>query len=452
MKSSPNVLFIVTDDHGRADLSCLGSPDIKTPHLDQIAERGVLCETFYSNSPVCSPSRAALLTGRYPGNAGVRSILAGHRTAKGLPATTPTISSILSAKGYLTFLSGKWHLGLAPGSRPQDHGFQRSFGCLAGCVDFFSHIFYWSMNRGTPCNDPIHDLWEDGKEIWKNGQYLTEVITEKALGYVRDACDQQKPFFGYIAYNAPHYPMHAPTKYLDRFPELPPDRRIMAAMLSAVDDGVGEIVSLLRSRNQLDNTIIVFLSDNGPSRETRNWLDGNTEPYYGGSAGPLRGHKFSLFEGGIRVPGIISWPNGIPAGQRLTEPVASMDILPTVLAACGEDVTEQEFDGVNILPRLQNEGSLPERAIYWEQGSQTAVRRGCWKLVLNGQVVEQESPIAESFLSNLEEDPGETQNLCDENAGVAMDLKKAALQWREGIEERWLSQHLPQQTGITALS
>ncbi len=452
MKSSPNVLFIVTDDHGGADLSCLGSPDIKTPHLDEIAGRGVLCETFYSNSPVCSPSRAALLSGRYPGNAGVRSILAGHRTAKGLPATTPTVSSILRAQGYSTFLTGKWHLGLAAGSRPEDHGFERSFGCLAGCVDFFSHIFYWSMNRGAPCNDPIHDLWEDGKEIWQNGKYLTEAITEKAIEYIRDSMDREKPFFGYVAYNAPHYPMHAPAKYLDRFPELPPERRIMAAMLSAVDDGVGEIVELLRSRNQLENTIIVFVSDNGPSRETRNWLDGNTSPYYGGSAGQLKGHKFSLFEGGLRVPGIISWPAGIPAGRRLAEPVASMDMVPTVLSACGLDISDYTFDGVNILPRLQNEEPLPERAIYWEQGDQTAVRFGCWKLVLNGQIVEQEGPVAESFLSNLEEDPGETQNLCDSHSSIAADLEKSAQKWRAGIEERWTSQHLSQNTGVTALS
>ena len=129
-----------------------------------------------------------------------------------------------------------------------------------------------------------------------------------------------------------------------------------------------------------------------------------------------------------------------------------MDMLPTILAACGESTPEQEFDGVNLLPRLRGEGALPERALYWEQGTQTAVRRGCWKLVLNGQVVEQEAPIAESFLSNLEEDPGETQNLCEEHIAITLELKKAALQWREGIEERWLGQHLPQQTGITALS
>ncbi|MFW5799089.1 MAG: sulfatase-like hydrolase/transferase, partial [Planctomycetota bacterium] len=165
----PNVLVFLTDDQGYADLSCMGTTDFRTPHLDQLANHGIRFESWYSNSAVCSPARASLLTGRYPGNAGVRSILAGHRTATGLPTHVPTLATALKNVDYRTAMFGKWHLGLAEGSRPVDHGFDTWFGFLAGCVDYYSHIFYWGMNRGGPGNDPTHDLWEDDREVYANG-------------------------------------------------------------------------------------------------------------------------------------------------------------------------------------------------------------------------------------------------------------------------------------------
>ena len=329
--NKPNFIMFLTDDQGYGDLSCMGATDFKTPHLDRMAANGVRFTDWYSNSPVCSPSRAALLTGRYPGNAGVRSILAGHRTATGLPTEVPTLADALKELGYYTAMSGKWHLGLAEGSRPHDHGFDDWFGFMAGCIDYYSHIFYWQMNRDGRAQ--FHDLWENGVEFHRDGEYFTELITEYAVKYIRRSMQLGKPFFLYIPYNAPHYPMHAPEKYVNRFPSLSWDRQIMGAMISAVDDSVGEILSELERQGLLENTFTYFQSDNGPSRETRNWMDGNRDPYYGGSAGKLKGHKGSLYEGGIRSPGIMSWPDKIPVGQVIGQHGIAMDVFPTFVTA-----------------------------------------------------------------------------------------------------------------------
>ena len=384
----PNFIIFLTDDQGYADLSCMGAADFRTPHLDRLAAGGARFTDWYSNSPVCSPSRASLLTGRYPGNAGVRSILAGHRTASGLPADVPTLAEALKPLGYRTFMSGKWHLGLQPGCRPGDHGFEHWFGFMAGCIDYYSHIFYWGMNQPGPGINPTHDLWEDGREIWDNGKYFTEAVVEKAVHYVRQAAASGQPFLLYVPFNAPHYPMHAPEKYMQRFAHLPWDRQVMAAMLSAVDDGIGAILDEVERQGLAENTCTFFTSDNGPSRESRNWLDGTLDPYYGGTTGGLKGHKFSLFEGGIRVPGILHWPGQIPAGQVLDAPCASMDILPTFLSAAGGDLAAYEIDGQSLLEYASGGPSPIERDLFWEMGGQTAVRRGPWKLVLNGQLVE----------------------------------------------------------------
>jgi len=231
--------------------------------------------------------------------------------------------------------------------------------------------------------------------------------------------------------------MHAPKKYTDRFEHLPWDRKIMAAMLSAVDDGVGEIMAELERQGILDNTCIFFQSDNGPSRESRNWMDGSEDPYYGGSAGKLKGHKYSLFEGGIRVPGILSWPERIPGGQVRDEPGIAMDIFPTFIKAAGGDLSGYELDGIDLLPELSSRDPLPERELYWEMEGQTAVRRGKWKLVLNGQLVEGAPPEDAVHLANVEEDMGEQINLQDLFPKIAADLGAAARGWRAGIEDRW---------------
>lgn len=447
--SKPNFILFLTDDQGYGDLSCMGCTDFRTPHLDRLAADGARFTSWYSNSPVCSPSRAALLSGRYPGNAGVRSILAGHRTATGLPESTPTLATALKRLGYQTYMAGKWHLGLAEGSRPHNHGFDRWYGFMAGCIDFYSHIFYWGANKPGPGLNPTHDLWEDDVEIWDNGHYFTEAITEKAISYLRQAAADDQPFFLYVPYNAPHYPMHAPQSFMDRFAHLPWDRQVMAAMISAVDDGIGEIMAEVERLGMSNDTCTFFTTDNGPSRESRNWLDGTLDPYYGGSAGKLKGHKFSLFEGGIRVPGIVHWPGAVSKGQVLDEPCASMDIFPTVLTAAGGAVSDYEVDGINLLPYLR-EGKVPAlRSIFWEQGNQTAVRRGPWKLVLHGQLVEDVAPEDDVHLANLEEDMGEQVNLRGDKPELTAELQEEAEAWRQQIEGRWAREYRSLNQGVT---
>ena len=442
----PNFLVFLTDDQGYGDLSCMGATDFCTPHLDRLAASGARFTDWYSNSPVCSPSRASLLTGRYPGNAGVRSILAGHRTATGLPSTVPTLATALKELDYQTAMFGKWHLGLAEGSRPEDHGFDEWFGFMAGCIDYYSHIFYWGMGGGNP---PVHDLWENGEEVYENGRYFTEMVTERACAWLRKAARNERPFFLFVPYNAPHYPMHAPQKYLDRFPDLAWDRRIMAAMLSSVDDSVGAIMDEVERLGLTRDTCVFFQSDNGPSRETRNWLDGTADPYYGGSAGKLKGHKFSLYDGGIRMPALMNWPARIPAGQVVNRVGAAMDLFPTLLKAAGGDPGDHELDGSDVMAMVADGQPSPHAEVFWEMGKQTAVRRGDWKLVLNGQLVEGAPAEDAVHLANLDTDMGERANLRDDAPDIATELQEAATQWRARIERRWVEEFQPEANGTT---
>jgi len=444
----PSFIIFYTDDQGYGDLSCMGATDFATPHLDAMAASGARFTNWYSNSPVCSPSRASVMTGRCPGHAGCRSILAGHRQATGLHPDTPTIATALGDLGYRTALFGKWHLGVAEPAMPHHFGFDEWFGFLAGCIDYYSHIFYWQMGRGV---DPVHDLWENGAEIWQNGRYFTELITERTVACIDKvaASDDDAPFLIFVCYNAPHYPMHAPQECLDRFGGLSWDRRIMAAMLAAVDDSVGQIVAALERHGLRDNTCCFFQSDNGPSRETRNWLDGSKDPYYGGSAGALKGHKFSLYEGGIRMPALMSWPAAIPAGQVLDGVGAAMDVFPTFLRAAGGDPSAYDLDGLDVLPMVAQGADSPHEQIFWEMGKQTAIRRGRWKLVLEGQLVEGAPPEDAVHLADLDADMGESVNLADRHPDIAADLKREAEAWRESVERRWEQEWDPHRQGLT---
>lgn len=428
----PNVILIMTDDQGYGDLGCMGNTDFKTPNIDELADDGIRFTSMYSASPVCSPSRASLLTGRYPANAGVREILRGTRQAPGINAKVPTIATALKGLGYSTGIIGKWHLGLQAQSRPNSNGFDEFSGFLAGCLDYYSHIFYWGMADGA--SNPTHDLWENENEVWANGEYLTQRITRQSVEFIQNHRDE--PFLLYVAYNAPHYPMHAPQEYIDRFPDLPWDRQVMAAMISAVDDGVGEIRAELERQGLLDNTIIYFQSDNGPSRESRNWLDGTPDFYYGGSSGIFKGHKFSLFEGGIRVPAILSMHNHTEKRIDNNAHIAA-DIFPTVLQACGGNTADYQLDGISLAPMLDNKDAESHEYLFWEMEGQTACRWGKYKLVLNGRLVENEEPVAEVFLSDLSSDPGERYNLADELPDICAEMKEKALEWRKEIEKNW---------------
>ncbi len=436
MSRRPNYIIFYTDDQGYGDLSCMGATDFVTPHLDGLAESGARFTDWYSNSPVCSPSRASVLSGRYPIHAGVRSILGGHRQSTGLTSATPTIASALKDLGYRTAMTGKWHLGVSEECQPHNLGFDEWFGFLAGCIDYYSHIFYWGIAGGV---DPVHDLWENGNEIYDNGRYFTETITERAVDFIDRAAgdDDDSPFFLYVPYNAPHYPMHAPQKYLDRFPDLPWDRQIMAAMLSAVDDSVGGIMEAVDRHGMREDTCVFFQSDNGPSRETRNWLDSTPDPYYGGTAGKLKGHKFSLYEGGIRMPALMSWPGTIPSGQVIAEVGAAMDIFPTFINAAGGDASQYEIDGLDVLSMVTDGAPSPHESIFWEMGNQTAVRKGPWKLVLDGQLIEGAPPEDAVHLANMDDDMGERTNLKDAQPDLCAELEAEARAWRADVDRHW---------------
>lgn len=416
-EGKPNFVIIYTDDHGCGDLGCYGSKDVLTPNLDALAKNGVRFTNWYSNSPVCSPSRASLLTGKYPQKAGIPHILGGKRGTPGLRHSEVTLANALKPLGYRTGIFGKWHLGVGKEHGPNAHGFDEFFGFMAGCVDYYSHIFYWGQGRGV---NPVHDLWHNEEEVWSNGRYLTELITEKAVEFIKKP---DQPFFLYIPYNAPHYPMHAPQKYLDRFPNLPPEKRIMAAMIAAVDDGVGEIMKALPP-----NTIVFFSSDNGPSREARNWLDGKEVSYPGGSADGFRGEKFSLFDGGIRMPAILSGP-GIPA-QVCDKVGAMMDIFPTFVETAGGRASG--VDGSSILPTISKDAPSPHEQLFWAYGDQLAVRQGKWKLVLNGKSEGEKAD--EVHLSDLGSDPGERTNLANRESDLVKELTQAAREWQASLK------------------
>ncbi|MFC5448949.1 sulfatase family protein [Paenibacillus aestuarii] len=429
----PNVIIFYCDDLGYGDLGCYGSDAMKTPHLDQLAGEGVRFTNWYSNSPVCSPSRASLLTGKYPARAGISHILGGKRGTKGLSLGQTTLAAALKTQGYQTAVFGKWHLGASAEHGPNAHGFDQFYGFRAGCIDYYSHIFYWEQAGGV---NPVHDLWHNETEVWENGEYMTEVITREAVSYI-EAAAEQEPYFLYVAYNAPHYPMHAPKAYIDRFSDLPPDRRIMAAMIAAVDDGVGEIVAALKNKGVYEDTIIFFSSDNGPSTESRNWLDGTEDLYYGGSAGKFRGHKASLFDGGIREPAILSYPAGFAGsqGQVNDEVCAMMDMFPTVLELTGTDQKGYDVDGYSLCATIRGTAPSPHPQLFWEYGDQLAVREGKWKLVLNGKLDFSRTAVDAVHLSDLEQDAGERVNLAEQFPDVARRLEEDVRRWYRSLHE-----------------
>ena len=411
----PNFVLILLDDLGCTDLGCYGARDLKTPHIDALSGTGVRFTNWYSNAPVCAPSRASLLTGLYPASAGVPT------NGSALPADKPTIASLLKPAGYRSSLIGKWHLGNTPVAR----GFDESYGFHSGCVDYYSHRYYW----GDPRVPNHHDLYRNGKEIFEDGQYLTERLTEEACSFVKRSAAE--PFFLYLAYNAPHYPMHAPRKYMDRFKSLDPERQTYAAMISAVDDGVGQLRDTLQRNGVDNNTCIILLGDNGATTEARAGLNG--KPATAGSNGPYRGHKFSLFDGGTHVPCIMNYPSRLTAHTENTQTLMSIDILPTLLEYA-QLQPPQVLDGQSI--------HKTRDTLFWKSNNQRAIREGNWKLVVNGithSVDPVDGKIANRalsgedalFLSDLAKDPGESKNLRRQHPEVLDRLLTKLSQWAQ---------------------
>ncbi|GAA4455240.1 hypothetical protein GCM10023189_22860 [Nibrella saemangeumensis] len=413
----PNIIVILTDDQGYADVGFHGSTDIRTPNIDRIARNGVVCTEGYVSFAVCGPSRAGLLTGRYQDRFGFsrNPLVAPNDPGQGLPTSEQTLADLLKKADYSTAVMGKWHLGAHPSQHPNRRGFDEFYGFLGGGHQYFpENLKLKDLSEIKSEYDSYRTkLMHNTKRVDEN-EYLTDALSREALRFIREK--QNKPFCLYLAYNAPHAPLQASEKYLSRFPDITdPRRRTYAAMVSAVDDGVGNILDLLDELKLDRNTIVFFLSDNGGP--TPDNASDNT---------PLRGKKGDFFEGGIRVPFAVQWPGKIPAGSRYSNPVISLDIFATA-AAVAKVKPKNRLDGVNLIPFLtgQNKG-IPHDYLFWRNVDQKslAVRTRNEKLIAQ--------PDAE-FLYRLKDAIGETTNLARQDLKTLERLKTSANDWNRQL-------------------
>ena len=400
----PNVVVIYTDDQGSIDINAYGAKDLITPAMNSLCRDGVRFTQFYAAAAVCSPSRAALLTGRVPVRAGVPGNVSSHPGGRGaLPAEEVTLAEVFKAAGYATAHIGKWHLGFTPPTMPNGQGFDYSFGHMGGCIDNYSHFFYW-----VPPNR--HDLYQNGKEIWRTGEYFPTLMVDEAVKFME--VNLEKPFFIYWAINLPHYPLQGTEKWRRRYTQIKDEkRRKYAAFISSMDEAIGDLLQEIDTLGLRENTIVVFQSDHGHSVEERTFGGG-------GNSGPYRGAKFSLFEGGIRVPAMIRWPGRIPAGEVRGQFAVSVDWLPTLAEYAGVPLPKRKLDGKS-LARVIDSGNVksPHNEFHWmSTGSnpQWAVREGDWKLIGNPRDPADKSTLGlddKLFLVNLSQDLGEQKNL-----------------------------------------
>ncbi|MCC7147445.1 MAG: sulfatase-like hydrolase/transferase [Phycisphaeraceae bacterium] len=416
----PNILVIMADDLGYGDLGCYGNTQIPTPHLDALAAGGLRFTDGYVTAPVCSPSRAGFLTGRYQQRCGHEfnggATPGATMQTYGLPVSERTLADELQAAGYVTGIVGKWHLGMADRFHPLRRGFTE---CYCFLEAWFSYL--------NPQDDP-RIIYRNLAPAQKTSAYLTDTFAREAQAFLHR--HREEPFFLYLPFNAPHTPLQASDKYLQRFAHVADEtKRTYMAMVSALDDGVGQVMQTLRDLNLEDNTLVLFLVDHGaPSHVTP------------GSNYPLRGHKAQVLEGGIRVPFLASWKGRIPPGI-CHEPVISLDIFPTALALAGRTVSPNlTLDGKSLLPLLLENpapGSAPgsnpapgskpaprqplHDTLFWRMGPQQALRRGPWKLVRSKETPWQ--------LYNLADDLGESTDRAAANPQVAQELLTAYQHW-----------------------
>ncbi|MBT4409132.1 MAG: sulfatase-like hydrolase/transferase [Bacteroidetes bacterium] len=412
----PNILLIYSDDQGSIDLNCYGAEDLHTPNLDLLANNGIRFTQFYAGSSVCSPSRAALLTGMSPQAAGLPGNTSSQPGHPGMPSERFTIAEMLKEAGYVTGHVGKWHLGYSDDTRPLAQGFDYSFGHMGGCIDNYSHFFYWNgPNR--------HDLWENGVEINREGQYFPDLMVEHAKKFFKD--HKTEPFFLYFAINLPHYPLQPTEKWRAHYANLEMPRRDYAGFISVIDESVGKLVKSLESLGLRDQTLIIFQSDQGHSCETRAFKGG-------GNAGPYRGAKSSLFEGGIRVPAILNWPDQLPSGQVNDVACINYDWFPTIAEVCGIDNIPSTIEGHSLLPVISNQEAQHE-SFHWKLGKQWAVRKGKWKLLGNPNDPSGKFPINgekdQLFLVNLDNDQSEQYNLAEQHPQIVHELIDLYMKW-----------------------
>lgn len=407
--SAPNILLVVVDDLGWGDVGSYGSPDAHTPRLDELAAQGVRATDFYVSSPICSTSRASLLTGRSPRRHGLDWSIVGTENEQALDDDELLLAGILGQAGYVTGLVGKWHLGATKGHRPTERGFDEFFGMLRASSGYYEHSY-----RGQP------DLWNGTEPIQRNGAYSTDLYSDEAIAFMDRHADQ--PWFLCLSYNAPHLaddrrslpaPEDATARFADT--ELPERRRQYLAVVAALDAAIGRVLDALDASGQADDTLVLLLSDNGPAFTS------------GGTAAPFSRGKDTLDEGGIRVPFLARWPGHVPAGAVCSEIIAAVDVLPTALTAAGVALPlGLAIDGHDILPILAGTASSPHESLFWDHTSrfiaadgkpihEQVVRRDHWRLTRthDGALV----------LHDLQADPGQTEDVSEAHPSVTADLR-----------------------------
>ncbi len=400
----PNILVVLCDDLGYADVGFNGSHDIITPNLDELANSGAVFSSAYVTHPFSGPSRASLMTGRYPHFIGTPYNLhdSGVRTDDGVPTSETYISEVLQDAGYYTSVIGKWHLGYAPKYHPNNRGFNEFYGFLGGGHEYLPEKFSREYKRQKeagqyPIREYIKPLLHNNTEV-EETEYVTDALSRESIRIIKETAQRDESFFIYLAYNAPHTPLQAKAEDMEMFEHITDrDRKIYAAMVYAVDRGVGKIVETLKETGQYENTMIVFLSDNGGS------LD------HGACNQPLKGTKGDTWEGGYRVPMFIHYPSKIKSGIVFNEPVSSLDLYPTLANIAGATIPGHKIlDGLDIMPALTNGSKeLQERTIYalrYREGyCDVGARKGDWKITRMGN--------EPWLLFNVTNDLGEKRNM-----------------------------------------
>lgn len=422
----PNVIMIYSDDQGSLDLNIYGAKDLATPNLDKLARNGVRFSNFYSASPVCSPSRASLLTGRYPQRAGLVDNASGSYGGGGMPGAQFTMAELFKGGGYKTAHIGKWHVGYSPETMPNAQGFDYSFGFMGGCIDNYSHFFYWSgPNR--------HDLWKNGKEIYRPGKFFADMMVEEAGTFMKE--NKEEPFFMYWAINIPHYPIQPDLKWQEHYKDLPQPRRGYAAFVSMMDEKIGQLLKKVDELGLTDNTIIVFQADQGHSEEERAFGGG-------GYTGAYRGAKFSLFEGGIHVPAIISWPGHIARNVVRNQFAANIDWYPTLAEYCRITLPERTLDGRSLAKIIASDEAVTEHPIFHWQSlgtkelPQWSVRDGDWKLIHNPiQSTPADLDSNRFMLINIKKDKSEKTNEAANNPAIVARLQQLHNAWLKQVFE-----------------
>jgi arylsulfatase A len=392
----PNVVFILADDLGYGDLGCYGGTDIRTPRLDALAESGTRLTDFYVTAPICTPSRISFLTGRY--------FHRGIEDGIGMRAEEITLAEMFRPAGYRTGLVGKWHMGIPDRFAPNDQGFDDFYGFKNGAIDNYSHYFYYGgMNR------PV--LFRNRKLIHEEGSYFPDLMVREATAFIRT--HRERPFFLFVPFNMPHYPLQPAPGTREKFAHIDnPLRREYAAHVYSMDERIGQILDCLQEQGLRENTIVVFASDHGPSREERGG---------GGSAGALQGFKDTLFDGGIRVPFILSWPGTISAGASRSQPALSTCLMPTLAEFAGVPVPQRKLDGRSMSGMIASAtAAAPMPVLHWSFRDMWALREGPWKMVAQNE---------SAFLGNIVDDPSESNNLGAQRPDLVQRFVDSHNQW-----------------------